>query len=225
MDLEKLSIELQQKSSTLEQYLYGVDPGRLARWNKIIFLLELCHGARSASANDPDIGVPTRKSLPDAQRIREIESLIGSLLIDELSLDKPDAWEFIYSFRPLSPGAAPSSSSSRLDTFRNLSSFLGRDSTGMESLDPPIKLWKYEEISTTKTDSRDSKKLLALSSCFYLLYLALGELADLKHTIENFRQQKLPEWMSFHSSDALPPEEVMEQVSPPRPMSEDTSSI
>ena len=160
----------------------------------------LSHGALLASAN-MDTGVPVRKSLPDAQRIWDIESIIGSLLIDELSLDKPDGLEFIYSLRPLSPGIEPSSSSFRLDTFRKLCSFLGRDSAGMEYLNRPIKLWKYEEIFTTKIDSRGSKKLLALSSCFYLLYLALGELADLKHTIEIFRQQELPDWTSFDSSD------------------------
>jgi hypothetical protein len=80
-------------------------------------------------------------------------------------------------------------------------------------------------IFTTKIDSRGSRKLLALSSCFYLLYLALGELADLKHTIEIFRQQELPEWTSFHSSDTPSPEEVIRRVSPPRPMGEDTSSM
>ena len=224
-DLKQLSIELKTKSLNLEQYLYGVDPRCSPRWNEIVFLLELCHGTLSASDNYTDTSVPTHKSLPDAQRIKEIESLIGLLLIDELSLDKPDVLEFIYSLHPLSPGATPSSSSFRLDTFQRLSLFLGRDSTGMKCLEPPIKLWKYEEMYTTKIDLTGLKKLLGLSSCFYLLYLALGELADLKHTIDIFRQQKLPEWTSFHSSDALPPEKVAKQVSPSHPMSEDTSPI
>jgi hypothetical protein len=221
-DLEQLSIELKTKSSTLEKYLYGVDPGRSARWNEIVFLLELCRGTLSASANDMDTA---HKSLPDAQRIREMEYLIGSLLVDELFLDKPDAFEFIYSLRPLSSEIKPSSSDFRLDTFRKLSSFLGRDSTGMEYLNPPIKLWKYEQLFTTKIDSKGSRRLLALSSCFYLLYLALGELADLKHTIEIFRQQELRERTSFHSSDTPSPEEVITRVSPPRPMGEDISSM
>ena len=202
-DLEQLSIELKKKSSTLEKYLYGVEPGRSARWNEIVFLLEVCRGTLFVSVSD--MGT-THKSLPDARRIREMESLIGSLLVDELSLDKPDAFEFIYSLR-LSSGIKPSSSGFRLDTFRKISSFLGRDSTGMEYLNAPIKLWKYEEIFTTKIDSRGSRKLLELSSCFYLLYLALGELADLKHTIKIFWQQELPEWTSLHSSDAPPPQE------------------
>ena len=219
-DLEMLSIELQKKSSTLEQYLYGVDPGRSTRWNEIVFLLELCHGALSASDNDMGTSVPAGKSFPDAQRITQIESLIGSLFIDKLSLDKPDMLEFIYLLRTLPPETAPS----RLDIFRRLSSFLGQDSTGIKYLVKPVKLWKHEEMFT-KIDSRGSKKLLALSSCFYLLYLALGELADLQHAIETFRQQELPEWTSCHSSDALSPEEVMKQVSPPRPIGEDTFSI
>jgi hypothetical protein len=223
-DLEKLSIELQGKPSNLEEYLYGVDVARLVRWNEIVFLLELCHDALSTSASDADNSVFSRKSIPDTQRIREIESLIGSLLVDELSLDKPDAFEFIYSFRLLSE-IKPSSSDFRLDTFRQISSSLGRDSTGMEYLKPPSQLWKYEHIFTTKIDSRGSRKLLALSSCFYLLYLALGELADLKHTIDIFRQQELPQWTSFHSSDALLPEEVIRHVSPPRPIGEDASFI
>jgi hypothetical protein len=223
-DLEKLSIELQEKSSNLEQYLYGVDPVRSVRWNAIVFLLELCRGTLSASANDTDTSVLARESLPDAQRIREIESLIGSLLVDELSLDKPDAFEFIYSFRLLSE-IKPSSSDFRLSTFQQISSFLGRDSTGMEYLNAPIKLWKYEEIFTSKIDSRGSRKLLERSSCFYILYLALGELADLKHTIEIFRQQELPAWTSFHSSDTPPSEEVRRQFLPPHLMGEETSSI
>jgi len=209
-DLKKLSIELQEKSSNLEQYLYGVDPGRSARWNEMVFLLELCRGAL---ANDTDTNVFAHESLPDAQRIREIESLIGSLLVDELSLDKPDAFEFIYSLRLLSE-IKPAGSDFRLDIFRQISSFLGRDSTGMEYLNPPIKLWKYEEIFTSKIDSKGPRSLLALSSCFYLLYLALGELADLKRTIEVFRQQELPAWTSFRSSDT-----------PPHLMGEDTPSI
>jgi hypothetical protein len=221
-DLEKLSMELQEKSSTLEQYLYGVDPGRSARWNEIVFLLELCHGTRSASDNDTDTSVPARKSLPDAQRVKEIESLIGSLFIDKLSLDEHDKLEFIYSFRPLSPAIELLSSSFRCDTFQKISSFLGRDSTGMEYLNQPNKL---EEMFTSKIDLTGSKKLLTLSSSFYLLYLALGELADLKHAIKIFRQQELPESMSFPSSDTTRPEEVTKQVSPPRPMGEDTFPI
>ena len=223
-DLEKLSIELQEKLSNLEQYLYGIDPGRSARWNEMIFLLELCCGTLSTSANDADSNVLPHESLPDAQRIREIESLIGSLLVDELSLDKPDAFEFIYSMRLFSE-IKPSSSDFRLGTFRQISSFLGRDSTGMEYLNAPIKLWKYEEIFTSKIDSEGSRKLLELSSCFYLLYLALGELADLKHTVEIFRQQELPAWTSFHSSDTPPSEEVRRPYSPPHLMGEETSSI
>ena len=225
-DLEQLSIKLKTKSSTLEKYLYGVDPGRLARWNESVFLLELCRASTlSAAPNDVDTSVLAQESLPDAHRIREIESLIGSLLVGELSLDKPDAFEFIYSLRPLSSEIKPSSSDFRLDTFRKLSSFLGRDLTGMEYLNSPITLWKYEKMYTTKIALRGPRKLLALSSCFYLLYLALGEVADLKHTIEIFRQQELPERMSFHSSNTPSPEEVIRQVSPPRQMSEDTSSI
>jgi hypothetical protein len=213
-NLEKLSIELQEKSSNLEEYLYGVDPGRSAQWNEIVFLLEFCHDALLASANS----ALAHESLPGAQRIREIESLIGSLLVDELSLDKPDLLEFIYSLR-LSSEIKPFSSGFRLDTFRKLSLFLGRDSTGMEYLKPPFKLWKYEEMFTTKIDSKGSRKILALSSCFYLLYLALGELADLKHTIEIFRQQELPEWTFFHSSDTPSKEKVTRRVLTPRPMS------
>ena len=223
-DLEQLSIELKTKSSTLEKYLYGADPGRSTRWNEMVFLLEFCHSALSASANHMGTNVLAHESLPDAQRIKEIESLIGSLLVDELFLDKPDAFEFIYSLR-LSSETKPSSSGFRLNTFKKLFSFLGRDSTGMEYLKPAIELWKYAEIFTTKIDSRGSRNLLALSSCFYLLYLALGELADLEHAIEIFRQQELPEWTSFHSSDTSPPEEVMRRVSPPHPTGGDTSSI
>ena len=222
-DLEQLSIELKTKSSTLENYLYGADPGRSTRWNEMIFLLELCHDALSASPNHMDTSALVHESLPDAQRIKKIESIIGSLLVNELSLDKPDASEFIYSLR-LSSEIKPSSSDFRLDTFRQLSSFLGRDTTGMEYLNPRIELWKYAEMFTTKIDTRGSRNFLALSSSFYLLYLALGELADLKYTIEIFRQQELPEWTSFHSSDTPPPKEVMRRVSP-RPMGEDTSSI
>lgn len=210
-DLEKLSIELREKSSNLEQYLYGVDPGRSARWNEIVFLLELCHGTLSASANDTDTSVLVHESLPDAQRIREIESLIGSLLVDELSLDKPGTFEYIYSLR-LSSGVKPSSSGFRLKTFQKISLFLGQ-------------FRKYEALLATKIDETGSKGLLALSSCIYLLYLALGELADLKRTIEKFRQQELPPWTSFHSSDTLPSEEVRRRVSPPRPTGENISSI
>jgi hypothetical protein len=216
-DLEKLSIELQEKSSNLEEYLYGVDPGHSAQGNEIVFLLELCHDALLASANS----TLAHESLPGAQRIREIESLIGSLLVDELSLDKPDVFESIYSLR-LSSEIKPSSSGFRLDTFRKISSFLGRDLIGMEHLDPSINLRKYEDMFTTKIDSRDSRKLLALSSSFYLLYLALGELVDLKHAIETFWQQELPEWTY---SDTPSKKKVMRRVSTPRPMSEDTSSI
>ena len=104
-----------------------------------MFLLEVCCGTLSVSVSD--MGT-THKSLPDACRIREMESLIGSLLVNELSLDKPDAFEFIYSLC-LSSGIKPSSSGFRLNTFRKISSFLGRDSTGMEYLNAPIKLWKF----------------------------------------------------------------------------------
>ena len=73
---------------------------RLVRWNEIVFLLELCHDALSTEASDADNSVFSRQSIPDTQRIKEIETLIGSLLVDELSLDKPDAFGSIYALRP-----------------------------------------------------------------------------------------------------------------------------
>jgi hypothetical protein len=209
-DLEKLSTELQEKSSNLEQYLYGVDPRRSPRWNEIVFLLELCHGALSASANDTETSVPAGKSHPDAQRIREIETLIGSLLIDELFLDKPDTFGSIYALRPSSQGVKPLSSSFRLDTFQELCSILGRDSTNMEYLNLP---WKYGEMFDRDISWKRSRQFLAFSSHFYLHYLALGELADLESAIVNFRQQKLPEWTSLDSLDMPPNEEVTSQSS------------
>jgi len=196
-DLEKLSIELKQKSSNLEQYLYGVDPGRSARRNEIIFLLELCHDALSASARNADNGVFSRNSLPDTQRIREIEILIGSLLIDELFLDKPDTFGSIYALRPSSEGPKPSGLSVTPDTFQELSSILGRDVTFTE---PRID-------GETFDPHLNARECLALSSHFYLLYLARGELLDLQCTIENFRRQKLPEW-TLYSLGIPPTEEV-----------------
>ena len=218
-DLEKLSIELKQKSSNLEEYLYGVDPRRSARWNEIVFLLELCHDSLSASANDNSI--PPRNSLSDTHRIREIEILIGSLVIDELFLDKPDAFGSIYALRPPTQGVKPSSS--RLDTYQELSFLLGRDSTEMEFLNSSTESLKNGEIFDRDINSTQrSRKSLVFSSCFYLMYMALGRFSDLEHTIETFRQQKLPD-LDF--SDAPPSEDVTRRGSPPRPMCEDAYSI
>ena len=216
-NLEKLSIELQEKSSNLEQHLYGVDPGRSIRWNEIVFLLELCHYALSASASDANNSVLSRKAIPDTQRIKEIETLVGSLLVDELFLDKPDAFESIYALRPPTPGVTPSSSSFRRDIFQKLSLMLGRNSTEMEYLNSFAESWGNGEIVDNAISSR---KFLALSSRFYLLYLALGESTDLKRTIESFRQQKLPEWTSLS-----PAEDATKQDPLLRPTSEDTFSI
>jgi hypothetical protein len=219
-DLEKLSIELQEKPSNLEEYLYGVDVVRLVRWNEIVFLLELCHDALSTSASDADNSVFSRKSIPNTQRIKEIEILIGSLLVDELFLDKPDAFGSIYALRPRTQGVKPSSSSFRLETLRELSLLLKRDypNSFAES-------WRNGEMFDSDTSSQRSRKFLALSSCFYLMYMALGDFADLKHTIQTFRQQKLPGWTSLGSSGIPPTEDGTRRASPPRPMSEDTSSI
>jgi hypothetical protein len=203
-DLEKLSIELKQKSSNLERYLYGVDPRRSARWNEIVFLLELCHDALSASASDVDPRALSRKSIPNTQHIMEIEYLIGSLLIDELFLDIPDTFASIYAFR------RAKRSRSRLDILQSISLILGRDPKRMEDLDSPIEPWKYGETLDSEIGSRRSRDLFALSSEFYLAYLALGELADLKHTIHVFRQQKLPGWTSLDP----PTEEFTRQGSP-----------
>jgi len=218
-DLEKLSIELKQKSSNLEEYLYGVDPRRSARWNGIVFLLELCRDALSASASDNSIF--SRNSLPDTRRMREIEILIGSLLIDELFLDKPDAFGSIYALRPHTQGVKPSSS--RLETYQEISFLLGRDSTETEFLNSSTESLKNGEIFNRDINSTQrSRKSLVFSSCFYLMYMALGEFADLEHTIEFFRQQKLPD---PDSSDAPPSEDVTRRGSPPHPMCEDTYSI
>ena len=221
-NLKKLSLELTKRSLNLEQYFYGVEPGRSVRWNEMVFLLKLCHNTICPPASDADVRILPRNSLPDTQRIREIERLIASILIDELSLDKPDTFGSICALRPPSQGLKPSSSSFRLDTFRSVSLILGRDPTRMEfkHLDPSIEPWKYVEMFDDN-GSRRSRKLLELSSDFYLIYLALGELADLKYTIDIFRQQKLPEWTSLDSSDTSPTEEVTRQGLPPRPMSED----
>ena len=213
-NLEKLSIELQEKSSNLEEYLYGVDVRRSVRWNEIVFLLEFCHDALSASASDADNSVISRKSIPDAQRIKEIETLIGTLLIDELFLDKPDTFGSIYALRPSSQGVKPLSSSFRRDTFQEpFSSILGRDSTNMEYFDLLTESWIYGEMFDRDLSWKRSKEFLAFSSHFYLLYLALGELTDLKHAIENFRKQKLPEWTSSDSLDIPPNEEATRQSS------------
>ena len=219
-DLEKLSVELQEKSSNLEEYLYGDDMGRLVRWNEIVFLLELCHDALSTSPSDAE-----RKSISDTQRIKEIETLIGSLLVDELFLDKPDAFGSIYALRPRTQGVKPSSSSFRLDTLQQLSLLLGRDLTETEYLNSSAEFWRNGELFDSDTSSQRSRKFLALSSCSYLMYMALGEFADLKHTIEIFRQQKLPEWTSLDSSDIPPTEDHRMRISPPHLMSEDTFSI
>jgi hypothetical protein len=191
-DLEKLSIELEQKSSNLERYMdVGVDPRCSARWNEIVFLLELCHDALSASASDMDPSALSRKSLPNTQRIKEIDCLIGSLLIDELFLDIPDTFASIYAFRRVKH------SRSRLGILKSLSLIMGRDPRKMEDLDSSIEPWKYGETLDSEIGSRRSRDLFALSSEFYLAYLALGELAGLQHTIHVFRQQKLPGWTSL----------------------------
>ena len=191
VDLEKLSIELKQKSSNLEEYLYGVGPGRSARQNEIIFLLELCHDGLSASARNADSSILSRNSLPDTQRIREIEILIGSLLVDELFLDKPDTFGSINALRPSSQGLKPFTSNFKRSTFQKVSSILGRSSTDVAYLNSPTADWRYGEIDHDVGWKR-SKRFLAFSSYFYLLYLALGELSDLKRTIENLRKLKLP---------------------------------
>jgi len=196
-------------------------PGRSARWNEIVFLLELCHDALSTSSSNADNSVFSRKSIPDAQRIKEVETLIGSLLVDGLSLDQPDAFGSIYALRPPTQGVKPSSSNFRLDTFQKLHLLLGRD---MEYLNSSAESWKNGEIFESDISPLRSRKFLAFSSCFYLIYMALGELADLKHTIEIFRQQRLPEWTSLDSSDKPPTEDSTRRVSP-RPMGEDTPSI
>ena len=218
-NLEKLSIKLKENSPNLEQYLYGVESERSARWNEIIFLLQLCHDTMCAPARDADARVLSRKPLPDTRRIKEIEFLIASILIDEY---KPNTFGEIYALRPrpLSHEVKPSRSSSRVNTFRSISLLIGRDPTRMECLDSSIEPWKYGEMFD-EIGSRRSRKLLELSSDFYLIYLALGELADLKHTIDIFQRQKLPEWTSLDSSDT-PPIEIIVRGSPPRPMGEDT---
>ena len=185
---------------------------RLVRWNEIVFLLELCHDALSTEASDADNSVFSRQSIPDTQRIKEIETLIGSLLVDELSLDKPDAFGSIYALRPRTQGVKPSSSSFRLNTFQELFLLLGRDSTEMEYFNSSAESWGNGEMFDSDISWKRSRKFLAFSSHFYLLYLALGELADLKHAIENFRKQKLPGWTSLDSLD-IPPNELTRQSS------------
>jgi hypothetical protein len=218
-DLAQLSMELKKKSSNLEQYICGTDPGRSARWNEMIFLLGVCHDALLPSTTDTNHSV--RKSFPpDTKRIRGIESLLGSLLIDELSLDNRSAFESIYALRPLSQGTKPYTFDFKINTFEKLSSILGRVSAGTEYLSS----WKDEQLSVRDTGSGRSRNLLALSSDLYLLYLALGEPADLKQMIECVR--KLPEWRSFDSSKLLPAKEDTRRGSLPghatRPISEDT---
>ncbi|KIM48523.1 hypothetical protein M413DRAFT_80533 [Hebeloma cylindrosporum] len=205
-NLEKLSIELQQKELNLEQYLYGNDSGRAARWKEIVFLLQLCHDALSAPASDAVHGPLSCAPLPDMQRIREIETLIGSLLVDELYFDKRDAFRSINALRTSSHGFEHYSSSFRRDTFRQVSSILGRDSTSMESFNSPVEF--YGEMFDRDISWKRSRNFLAYSSHLYLLYLALGELADLQQVIKNFREQKLPESTSLDSLDLPPTEEV-----------------
>ena len=202
-DLENLSTELKQKSSNLEEYLYGVDPRCSARWNEILFLLELCREALSPSAGHADNNILSHNPLPDTQRIRAIETLIGSLLVDELFLDEPDTFASIYALRPSSHGPQHFSSDFRRDSLQQLYSILGRDSTNMEY------------FNSTHDHDLDTRELVASSSRFYLLYLALGEPSDLKNTIEIFRKQKLPE-VTLGSSNIPPTEEleVARQSSP-----------
>ena len=211
-------MELKENSPNLEQYLYGVESGRSTRWKEIIFLLKLCYDTMCAPTSDADARALSRKPLPDTRRIKEIEFLVASILIDEY---KPNTFREIYALRPRPHGVKPSRFSSRLDTFRSISLLIGRDPTRMEHLDSSIEPWKYGEIFDD-IGSRRSRKLLELSSDFYLIYLALGELADLKHTIDIFRRQKLPEWTSLDSSDTPPTEIIMRKGSPPLPMGEDT---
>ena len=225
-DLEKLSMELQKKSSNLEEYLYGDDVCRLVRWNEIVFLLELCLDVLSTSPSNADNSGISSKLIPDTQRIKEIETLIGSLLVDGLFLSKPDSFGSIYALRPRTQGVEPSSSSFRLETFQELSLLLGRDSTEMEYLKSSTESWENGEMFDSDISPQRSREFLALSSCSYLMYMALGELTDLKHTIEKFRLQKLPEWTSLDSSD-IPPtaDDGTRRVPPPPPMSEHTPSI
>jgi hypothetical protein len=198
-DLEQLSIELKRNSSNLEQYLCGADPGRSARLNAMIFLFELCHNSLSPPASDADHSAFPQKSLPpDTKRIRDIESLLGSLLIDELSLNRPGTFESIYGFRTLSQGTTPSSITFRVEVFKKISFIFGRVSTGTRYFNSSVE-WKELYIGLGHP-----KHLLALSSRVYLLYLALGELADLKQTIEYFRLLKLQEWTALDSSQ-MPP--------------------
>jgi len=60
-------------------------------------------------------------------------------------------------------------------------------------------LWKDGQLSVSEDGSGRCKNLLALSSDLYLLYLALGDPAELKQTIKYLRQQKLSEWTSMGS--------------------------
>jgi len=233
-NLEQLSIEFKKNSTNLEQYLSGNDPGLSVRWKEMIFLLEFCHDALSPSASDTIYSIPSRKShLPDSTRIREIEFLLGSLLIDELSLDSPGpgTFESICALR-LSPGTKFSSFNIRIDTFAKLSSILGRVSTGTEYLNS----WKDGRFSVNEDSSGRCTNLLALSSDLYLLYLALGDAADLKQMITYFRQQKFPGWthlgpenilhgMNFSSLDQLTPYMRETQITLSEPVRSDTIHI
>jgi len=221
-------MEFKENSSNLRQYLCGTEPRRWARWNEIIFLLELCHDSLSPSASDADQSVPSRKShLIDPTYIREIESLLGSLLIDELFLDTPGTFEHIYAFRPLSQEIKPSSSNFRIETFQELSSILGRVSKETEYLNSSIQ--RRKESFTNDNGLGLSRNFLSLASDRYLLYLALGEPADLKQTIEYIRQQKFREWSSLDSSQIPSDEENTRQGSRPghttHPISKDLFSF
>jgi len=192
-NLEKLSFELNKSSSNLAQYFCGADPDRSARCDEMVFLLEFCHDALSPTPSNAEHNLFSPKSLPpDTTRIKEIDSLLGSLLIDELSLDKPGAFESICALRPVSQGAKPFSLNFKIDTLKKVYSILGRVSTGTEDFNSSIE-WKDGKLSLSEIGSRSLENLLSLSSDFYLLYLALGEPSDLKWTIECFRQQKFLE--------------------------------
>ena len=124
--LEQLSIELKKNSRDLEQYFRGADPGRSARWSEMVFLLELCHDALSPSACNANCSSISHKSLPpDTKRIKEIESLLGSLLIDELFLDRPGEFKSIYALRRLSQGTQSSSLNFKIETLQKAYSNLG----------------------------------------------------------------------------------------------------
>jgi len=202
-NLEQLSIDFKKNSMNLEQYLSGNDPALSARWNEMIFLLELCHNALLPPVSNMIYSVPSQKSHPPGStHIKEIEFLLGSLLINELSLDSPGTFESIYALR-LSPGTKSSSFNVRMDTFKQLSLILGQVSMGTEYLNS----WKDGQLSVSEDGSGRCKNLLALSSDLYLLYLALGNPTELKQTIKYLRQQKLSEWSSLGSGHIPPTEE------------------